>query len=143
MTAAGYAGHLDADMCQFNPTAMITINLSEVWLHLDSGQVARALKYYMPHLIFFGVFLAALVPVLYYYRRRNPNPHFRPRAGEITLIAVMALVVGGGACFMLGNVFRGDQNFKQYIDAPNEGAGWSQGASGPRETEDSRYQRKE
>ena len=92
------------------------------------------LKYYLPHLVFFAVFLAALIPVLYYYRKRNPNPRFRPGAGEITLICVFALVVGGGACYFLGNVFRSERDFTKDFDAkPNEGAGWSAGTTGPKD----------
>ncbi len=120
---------------------MNTAPLFASLIQIDSRQLGLLLKFYMPHLIFFGVFVAALIPVLYYYRRRNPNPHFRPRAGEITLISVLALTMGGGLCFMLGNFFRGDQNLKQYLHSPNEGAGWSDGASAPEEPEDSRYQR--
>jgi hypothetical protein len=102
-------------------------------------------KYYLPHIVFFSVFLAALVPVLYYYRRRNPNPRFRPGLGEMTLITVMALCIGGAACYGLGNVFRGDQNLRQFPEAPDEGAGWSSGTSSPKEKEDedSRYRRRD
>jgi hypothetical protein len=101
------------------------------------------IKYYIPHIVFFSVYLAALVPVLYYYCRRNPNPRFRPGIGEMTMITVIALIFGGGACFFLGNVFRGEQNLKQFTESPDEGAGWSQGTSGPREEDagDSRYRR--
>lgn len=93
------------------------------------------MKYYLPHLVFFGVFIFALVPVLYYYHRRNPNPRFRPGVGEMTMISVVALFVGGAACFFLGNVFRGDQRSPEKFD---HGAGWSKGTSTPRETEGSR-----
>lgn len=101
-------------------------------------------KYYLPHIVFFSVFLSALVPVLYYYRRRNPNPRFRPGLGEMTMIAVIALCVGGAACYGLGNVFRGDQNLSQFMGSPDEGAGWSAGQSAIKEKkEDSRYRRKD
>ena len=102
------------------------------------------LKYYLPHIVFFSVFVAVLIPMLYYYRRKNPNPRFRPGAGEMTMVAVVALCMGAGACYMLGNFFRGDQNLSQYLEEPNEGAGWSQGASGPKkEPEDSRFRKRE
>lgn len=98
------------------------------------------MKYYLPHIIFFSVYLAVLAPVLYYYRRRNPNPRFRPSIGEMTMIAVFALMLGGTACWFLGNVFRGDQKLDNSI--PDQGAGWSNGRSGPQETEqDSRYRK--
>ena len=91
--------------------------------------VSSTLKYYLPHLIFFGVFLAALVPVLYYYQRRNPHPRFRPGVGEMTMISVLALAIGGGASFFLGNVFRGDPTLKQLEENPEHGAGWSTGTN--------------
>ena len=91
------------------------------------------MKFYIPHFVFFGVFLAALVPVLYYYQRRNPSPRFRPGVGEMTMITVIALSLGGAACFVLGNFFRGDQ--KGFSAAPDEGAGWSGGTTGPQDDE--------
>jgi hypothetical protein len=100
--------------------------------------VQFSLKYFLPHIIFFSVYLAALVPVLYYYRRRNPNPRFRPSMGEMTLITIVALMLGGTACWFLGNVFRGDQRFNNSV--PDQGAGWSRGTSGPQDSGgDSRY----
>jgi hypothetical protein len=78
-------------------------------------------KQYLPHIILFGVFLAALIPVLYYYRRRHPNPRFRPGAGEMALLVVLALAVGGPACYFLGNVFRGGVNTKDLTRKPDEG----------------------
>ena len=95
-------------------------------------------KYYIPHLVFFGVFIAALVPVLYYYQRRNPSPRFRPGVGEMTMIAVVALFLGGLACFFLGNIFRGDQRSAEKFD---HGAGWSEGDSAQRKNEGPRTQR--
>jgi hypothetical protein len=103
------------------------------------------LKYYLPHLVFFAVFLAALIPVLYYYRKRNPNPRFRPNAGEMTMISVLALAVGGAACYFLGDVFRSDRDFmKEFKAKPNAGSGTSQDAPEPREEkEDKRRGRRE
>jgi len=101
------------------------------------------LDYYLPHLIFFGVFLAALIPVLYYYQRRNPHPRFRPGAGEMTMIAVFALTVGAGACYMLGNVFRGDPNLKRFQENPDHGAGWSSGRNAPQDDKDDSRSRRD
>ncbi len=91
------------------------------------------IKYFIPHIVFFSVFCAALVPVLFYYQRRNPHARFRPGVGEMTMITVFSLLIGAGLCYFLGNMFRGDQNFNQYNGAPNEGAGWSRGTSAPQE----------
>ena len=89
------------------------------------------LKAFYPHLIFFGVFIAALAPVLYYYQRRSPNPRFRPGFGEMTLVSVVALFLGGIACFLLGNVFRGEQKSPEKF---NHGAGWSKDSSTSQDT---------
>jgi hypothetical protein len=53
----------------------------------------------------------------------------------MTLIVVIALSIGAPACYFLGNVFRGDQNLNEFLKAPDEGAGWSAGTTGPREEE--------
>lgn len=99
-----------------------------------------SIKYFLPHIIFFSVFIVVLIPTLYYYRRRNPNHHFRPSLGEMTMITVFALMLGGTACWFLGNLFRGDQKLDNTI--PDQGAGWSSGTSGPRDTsEDSHYRK--
>ncbi len=84
--------------------------------------------------MFFGVFLAALVPVLYYYQRRNPSPRFRPGFGEMAMIAVVTVFVGAVACFFLGNFFRGDGRSPEKFD---HRAGWSKGTSAPQEKDDS------
>jgi hypothetical protein len=89
----------------------------------------NAVKYYLPHIILFCVFLAALLPVMYYYRRRHPHPRFRPGAGELTLLFVFAIAIGAPACYFLGNVFRGGVDTKKFTEKPDEGAGWSNGAT--------------
>ena len=89
-------------------------------------------KHFLPHIILFSVYVVALVPMLYYYRRRQPHHRFRPSLGEMTMITVFALVVGGTACWFLGNVFRGDQNINMSV--PDHGAGWSGGSSGPQDS---------
>ena len=98
-----------------------------------------SLKYFLPHIVFFSVFLAVLIPVLFYYRRRNPNPRFRPTVGEMTLVTVIALMIGGTACWFLGNFFRGDQRLDNSV--PDQGAGWSRGTNGPQDKDDSPYRK--
>ena len=88
--------------------------------------------------MFFGVFLAALVPVLYYYQRKNPSPRFRPGFGEMTMITVVTVFVGGIACFLLGNFFRGDKKSATQFD---HRAGWSKGTSAAQEKDDSKAPR--
>lgn len=80
-------------------------------------------NYYLPHFVLFGVFCAAMVPVLYYYQRRNTNPRCRPGLGEMTMVAVFALALGGAGAFAIGNIFRGEDAFKKWGDRPHEGSG--------------------
>ena len=49
--------------------------------------------------------------------------------GEMTMIVVIALTIGGTACFVLGSFFGGKQDMKKYTQAPDEGAGWSAGSA--------------
>lgn len=94
----------------------------------------------LPHIIFFGGYVLVLIPMLYYYRRRNPNPRFRPSMGEMTMITVIAVMIGATASWFLGNVFRGEQRLDNTV--PDQGAGWSSGTSGARESGgDSRYRK--
>jgi len=90
------------------------------------------IQYFIPHMILFGVFLAVLIPILYYYRRRNPNPRFRPTAGEMTLVAVILLMIGGTACWFLGNMFSNEPNPNMAV--PDHGAGWSSGTNAPQDS---------
>lgn len=94
------------------------------------------MKYYTPHFILLGVFLAALIPTLYYYQRRNPNPRFRPGFGEMLLLFVFAMAIGGPACYMMGNLFKKGVDTSQFTKPPNEGAGWSNNSSIPKEDDD-------
>ena len=66
-----------------------------------------------PQCIFFLVFMAACVPVLYYYQRRNPNPRFRPTFGEMSMVTLFAMCLCGGLSFGLGSVFNEHQDFKK------------------------------
>ena len=99
------------------------------------------IKYYIPHLILFGVYLAVLIPFLYYYRRRNPHPRFRPTVGEVTMVAVILMMIGGTACWFLGNVFSNEKDSKEAV--PDHGAGWSGGTSGPSQDSGGSSYRKE
>ena len=100
----------------------------------------KYVHFFMPHIVLFSVFLVVLTWMLYFYRNKNPHPRLRPRAGEIAVLAVIGLVLGGFACYGLGNVFRGDIDFKTWQGTVDYGSGWSEGDSGP-QVEDSRYSR--
>lgn len=81
-------------------------------------QIIDFFKGHKPQCIFFLVFMAACVPVLYYYRRRNPNPRFRPTAGEMTLMSVFCAFICAGLSFGLGSVFNEHQDFRRLADKP-------------------------
>jgi hypothetical protein len=108
---------------------------------------AALLKYYMPHIIFFSAWLAVGVSWLYFHYRKNPHPRFRPSMGEMSMLTLMMLLVGGGISFALGGLFRTEKDLMKGIDGkPNEGAGWSSGDSGPgqkKETERERNDRED
>lgn len=64
------------------------------------------MKFYYPHITFFVVFLVAMIPVLYYYQRKNPNPRCRPNFGEMTMVAIVMMVIGGAMSFGIGSLFK-------------------------------------
>ena len=85
------------------------------------------LTYYLPHLIFFSVFAAAAIPVIFYIWRKNPDPRFRPNAGEMSLIILFAAFLCGGMAVGLGGLFKPENDGSGMKKKPNEGAGWSAG----------------
>ncbi|MBP7948833.1 MAG: hypothetical protein KA004_04195 [Verrucomicrobiales bacterium] len=73
---------------------------------------------YTPQIIFFLVFMAAAVPILIYYRRRNPNPRFRPSLGEMTMVSLFAVVICGVMGVGLGTIFNKEQDLRRLGDKP-------------------------
>jgi hypothetical protein len=76
------------------------------------------LKAYKAQAVFFTIFLLATIPMLYYYRRRNPNPRFRPSAGEMLMVTIFALFLNGAVAFGLGSLFSEDQDFRKLAERP-------------------------
>lgn len=58
-----------------------------------------------PQSIFFLVFIIACLPVLFYYRRRNPNPRFRPTMGEMAMVSLFAAAFSAGMAMVIGGMF--------------------------------------
>ena len=85
------------------------------------------LKHYLPQIIFFAVFAAAALPIIYYIWRKNPDPRFRPSAGEMSLIIVFATFICGGMAIGLGSLFKPENDGTSMKKKPTEGAGWSSG----------------
>ena len=63
--------------------------------------------------VFFLVGFVAVVPVLYYYYRRNPNPRFRPPLGEMVMISLFALMFVGGGSYFMGTLLSSDPDFSE------------------------------
>ncbi len=73
---------------------------------------------------FFIVSICAVVPVLYYYQRKNPDPRFRPRFGEMMLMSILAFgFCTGGAIFMgsIMGVNWDPEKMKQQLSKPSSG----------------------
>ena len=94
------------------------------------------IKYFIlghkPQFVFFIIFMAACVPMLIYYRRKNPNPRFRPSAGEMTMVSLLATCVCLGISFGLGSLFNEHQDFKKLAEKPT--ADYHPGSAGSEST---------
>jgi hypothetical protein len=62
------------------------------------------------------VCLCASAVVVWYFARHNPNPHFRPRFGEIVMVSIMALGISGGVSFFLSGVLASGAMFEEELD---------------------------
>lgn len=71
-----------------------------------------------PQFVFFMVFMAACIPMLFYYRKRHANPRFRPTAGEMTLVSIFAVMMSAGIAFGLGGLFNEKQDFSKFTGKP-------------------------
>ncbi len=74
---------------------------------------------YLAHIIFFAVFFAAAIPVLYYIQRRNPHPHFRPGFGEMALLTLFAVAICGAMAIGLGTLFKPENDGKSLSRKPS------------------------
>lgn len=55
-------------------------------------------------LVFFIIALVCAVPVLYWYYRRQPNPRFRPRIGEMVMVGIFAIMLSWGGSMLIGGL---------------------------------------
>ena len=74
---------------------------------------------YRPQCIVFLIFMTASLPVLHYYRRRQPNPRFRPTIGEMTMVTLFAAIISAGAGMGIGGMFNERLDFKQLAKKPD------------------------
>ena len=72
-------------------------------------------------LAFFLVSICVVIPFLWYYRNRNPNPRFRPKFGEMVLVALLAFGTMGGASMMMANIIGLDLDFSKLKSGMKEG----------------------
>lgn len=56
-------------------------------------------------LVTFSVCLAVCIPLWIYIARKNPNPRFRPRPGELLLLAILMVGVSGGISIFFTSLF--------------------------------------
>lgn len=76
---------------------------------------------YRAQLIFFGVFFAAAIPILYYIYRKNPHPRFRPSFGEMSVMTLIAAFICGGMAFGLGSLFKAENDGTSMNKKPDTG----------------------
>lgn len=80
--------------------------------------------YFMSRSVFLAFFLVSVcvvIPFLWYYRNRNPNPRFRPRFGEMVLVAILAFGSMGGASMMMANLIGLDLDLNKLKTGIKEG----------------------
>ena len=73
---------------------------------------------------FFIVSICAVVPVLYYYQRKNPDPRFRPRFGEMLLMGILAFGFCTGGAIFMGSIMGVEwdpEKMKQQLTKPKSG----------------------
>ncbi|MDC0503242.1 hypothetical protein OAV21_02280 [bacterium] len=58
-----------------------------------------------PFLIIFFLCLFVALCVIAYIAKRNPDPRFRPRFGELVLMGLIGMLFSGGVSYLLSNVF--------------------------------------
>ena len=56
-------------------------------------------------LIIFFVLITVCVPILIYYARKNPDPRFRPRFGELILVGLFMVAGSGGLAYVMQGIF--------------------------------------
>ena len=80
---------------------------------------------YRPQCIVFLIFMTASLPVLQYYRRRQPNPRFRPSMGEMAMVTLFAAMLSAGAGMGIGGLFSERLDFKKLANKPEADYGAS------------------
>jgi hypothetical protein len=60
------------------------------------------LGFYIPDyfVLLFTICLIVSVAVVCFFAKRHPNPHFRPRKGEVLMVSLLLLLASGAASWM-------------------------------------------
>lgn len=56
-------------------------------------------------MVTFAVAMAVCIPVFLYIAKRNPNPRFRPRPGELLLLAIVMVGGAAGVSILFSSLF--------------------------------------
>ena len=66
-----------------------------------------------PFWVIFSVLILVCLPVLLYYARKNPNPRFRPRPGELAFVALLMGLGSYALAFLMSFMFHADDIKKE------------------------------
>lgn len=61
-----------------------------------------------PFWIIFSISIVSSMIILLYWARKNPNPRFRPRIGELLTGALFLVLISGGLSIGFSNLLQGD-----------------------------------
>ncbi|MEM9480432.1 MAG: hypothetical protein AAGA58_12335 [Verrucomicrobiota bacterium] len=54
--------------------------------------------------------------VVLYYAKKNPNPYFRPKKGELVMMSMFLAIVSGITSFILSQFFQADVDLKKIAE---------------------------
>lgn len=63
-------------------------------------------------LIFFVIALVCSLPVLYWYYRRHAHSRFRPKVGEMAMVALFAVLLSLGGAMLIGGLMDDPEQFR-------------------------------
>ena len=72
----------------------------------------------MTFAVIFTVCLLVSLAIIAFIAKRNRDPRFRPRFGELVLMFIVSLVVCGGVSYLLSSLFEGADGMSKMGDAP-------------------------
>ena len=78
--------------------------------------------FYIPDyfLLLFTICLLVSVPVLCFFAKRHPNPHFRPRKVEVLMVALFLLLASGTASWVTSKMLHSHIDPAKMAEQVNE-----------------------